>query len=325
MKRLSQLATCAAAALLVPAASGAAETFPSHPLKIVVPQGAGGPGDTNARIFAEKLGQSTGQPVYIENKPGGSTIIGAESVARSAPNGYTLLFASVTTLALNPSLFPKLSYDPLGDFAPLAMVTSQPFMLVVNAKFPADDVQGLLAQARSKPGKLTYGSSGTGTSGHVTGAFFASEAGIDIVHVPYKSAGTVQTDLMAGRIDMAFRAIDGALLAAIKANQLKVLGTTGVKRSPLLPEVATIAEQGLPRFESSVWSGFVAPGKTPKDITDSLASTLLAIAKDPAVRERVAANGGEATALGPRAFGELIREETKKWEKVIRSSGATVE
>ncbi|WP_296556130.1 tripartite tricarboxylate transporter substrate binding protein [Pigmentiphaga sp.] len=324
MKRLSELAICAAAFLLAPLAA-TADTFPSHPLKIVVPQGAGGPGDTNARIFAEKLSLSAGQPVYIENKPGGSTIIGAESVARSAPNGYTLLFASVTTLAVNPSLFSKLSYDPIGDFAPLAMVTSQPFMLVVRAAFPATSVQELIALAKTKPGTLTYGSSGSGTSGHITGAFFASEAGIDIVHVPYKSAGTVQTDLMAGRIDMAFRAIDGALLAAIKANQLKVLGTSGVQRSPLLPDVPTIAEQGLPSFESSVWSGFVAPGKTPQAITESLSSMLLAIAEDPGVRQRVAANGGEATTLGPREFGALIREETKKWQKVVRSSGATVE
>ncbi|VCU68769.1 Tripartite tricarboxylate transporter family receptor [Pigmentiphaga humi] len=324
MKRLPALVLCAAAGI-VSSPAAESQTFPEHPLKIVVPQGAGGPGDTNARIFAEKLSQASGQPVYIENKPGGSTIIGAESVARSAPNGYTLLFASVTTLAVNPSLFQKLSYDPVNDFTPLAMVTSQPFMLVTHAKFPANNVQELIALARAKPGTLNYGSSGSGTSGHITGAFFASEAGIDITHVPYKSAGTVQTDLMAGRIDLAFRAIDGALLAGIKANQLKVLGTSGTRRSPLLPDVPTIAEQGVPGFESSVWSGFVVPSKTPKAVSDALSSMLLAIAADPAVRQKVAANGGESTSLGQEAFGALIKSETVKWEKVVRSSGATVE
>ncbi len=304
-------------------AANAADTFPSHSLRVVVPQGAGGPGDTNARIFSDKLGKLLDQSIYVENKAGASTIIGAEAVAKAAPDGYTLLFASVTTLAVNPSLFSKLPYDPIKDFAPLAMVTSQPFFLIVNPSVEAKNVQELVALAKKSPGKLNYGSSGAGTSGHTTGAFFASETGIDVVHVPYKSAGAVQVDLIAGRVDMAFRAIDGSLLSSIQKGQLRVLGASGAKRSPLLPDVPTIQEQGVSGFESSVWSGFVAPKGTPKPVIDKLSAALLKVAKDPEVRERIAANGGESTALGPQQFASLIEAETMKWAKVVKSSGVT--
>ena len=307
---------------VVATAAASAADYPTRPIRLVCPQAAGGAADFVTRLFGEKLSIELGQPVVVENKVGASTMIGADFVAKSAPDGYTLLTASMTTLAINPGLFPKMPYDPVNDFAPISVMSSLPYYLVASPGLPVKNVQELIALAKSRPGKLNYSSPGTGTSPQLIGAMLADVAGIDVVHVPYKGSSTAEVDLVANRIQFAF---ESGALPAIKAGRVKALGYTGTRRSAELPDLPTIAEQGLPGFEAAVWNGLVAPAGTPPIIIERLSKAVMKIAQMPDVKERLAAYSGIAVGNTPEEFASEIKADIIKWGKVIRDTGVKVD
>ncbi|RZS80876.1 Bug family tripartite tricarboxylate transporter substrate binding protein [Pigmentiphaga kullae] len=323
MKRFAIPILFAAVAATLPAAGSAADPgYPSRPIRLINPQAAGGTSDAISRLFAEKLAIELGQPVVVENKVGASTMIGADAVAKAAPDGYTLLTASVTTLAINPSLFAKMPYDPIKDFEPVSVMAENPYYLMASPMLPANNVQELIKLAKSQPGKLNYASPGTGTSPQLVGALLASMAGIDVVHVPYKGTSTAEVDMAAGRVQFMF---SGSGLPTIKAGRAKALGYTGARRSAEMPDLPTVAEQGLPGFEAAVWNGLVAPAGTPPAIIDKLAKAIARIARMPDVQERMASYSAVAVGNTPGEFAALIRRDTQKWGDIVRKTGVRLD
>ena len=263
-----------------------------------------------------------GQPVVVENRAGASTMIGAEIVARAPADGYTLLMGSVTTLSINPSLFPKIAYDPQRDFAPITVVSSVPMFLIATPGLGVNTLQELIARAKAQPGKLNYSSPGQGTSPHLAGALFAAMAGINTVHVPYKGAAAGTQDVIAGQIQFSF---EGGALPYIRAGKVKALGVSSPRRTAAMPELPTLAEQGLTGFEAFVWNGLVAPTGTPRAVIERLHSDITALLRQPDVKERLARLAGDAVGNTPDEFAALIRSETSKWAKVIRDTGTKIE
>jgi tripartite-type tricarboxylate transporter receptor subunit TctC len=301
-------------------ALGAAHAaYPEKPVRFIVPYPPGGIADNFARQLAERLGERLKQPVVLDNRPGGSLIIGTDAAAKSPPDGYTILLASVSGLAINAGAFKQLPYDPVNDFAPISLGFYTPLYLVVSPDLPVKNLRELIALAKSKPGTLTFASLGRGSSLHLAGELFRTMAGIDIVHVPYKGTTTALPDLMAGRVNMIFDG--GAMFGQAQAGKVRLLATTGAQRLESLPDLPTMAEAGVPGYEVVIWFGLVAPAGTPRPIVDRLAAEIAGIAKQPSFKQRFAGTGIEPVSNTPEAFAELIRRDTVKWTKVLRDAG----
>lgn len=311
------LATLAGAAPALRAAD-----FPSKPLTLLVPFAPGGPTDAMARLLAAELKSSLGQPVVVDNKGGAGGNLGAEAVARAEADGHTLLFGTSGPLAINQFLYGKLGYDPQTSFAPIIQVGYLPNVLIVNAAKPIRDLRDLIAQAKAKPGALSFASSGNGASSHLAGVMFNRAAGTDINHVPYKGTGPALNDLLAGQIDMAFTDVLTAQ-PHVKSGKLRALGVTTLQRSAALPGVATLAEQGLAGFDVSVFFGVVAPAGTPAPVVTRLNAAFAEVLRRPRVREGLAAQGLEPPpALTAAQLASYMRSESAKWKDVVKASGA---
>jgi len=310
--------------LLACAAAAFAQPFPSKPIRIVVPFPAGGTTDVLARAAAQKLSDSLGQPAVVDNRPGAGGNIGAELVAKSPPDGYTLLMGTVGTHAINPALYPKMPYDHIRDFAPVILVAGVPNVLVVNPALPVNSVQELVAYARANPGKLNFASSGSGTSIHLSGELFKTAAGLSMTHVPYKGSAPALMDLIGGQVQLMFDNLPSAL-PQIRAGKLKALAVTSRERAPALPDVPTIAESGFPGFEASSWFGLLAPAGTPPPVIATINAEVAKWLASPDAKEKLLAQGANAAGGTPEDFARHITAETAKWQKVVKESGAKVD
>ncbi|NDG38603.1 MAG: tripartite tricarboxylate transporter substrate binding protein [Betaproteobacteria bacterium] len=318
LSRVFALGICVAGLSVAPAAL--AQGYPTKPVRVVVPYPPGGVGDTTMRAIAQQLSESLGQPFVIDNKPGASQMIGADAVAKAAPDGYTLFLGSVTSLAINISSQKKMPYDPVKDFAPVSMLYFSPMYLVVNPAVPAQSVKELVALAKAQPGKLSFASIGQGGSIHLAGEMFKSMAGVDITHIPYKGSAPALTDIIGGQVSLMFDAGVSAL-PQVRAGKLRALAITTAKRVDSTPELPTVAEAGgLPNYEATLWFGLVAPAATPRDIVNRLSQELAKILRQPALQARFANLGVEFSASSPEEFATYIRAETLKWGKVFRDA-----
>ena len=313
------------AALLAAPGLASAQAWPSKPVHLVVPYAPGGPVDISARLVAAKLQGALGQPVVVENKPGAGGNIGADYVAKSAPDGHTLVMGAIATHAINPALYPKLPYDPVRDFRHIALVVQVPNVLVLNNDVPARSVRELIDFARKNPGKLDFASGSTGSTGHLAGELFKQMTGTYMVHIPYKGAAPAVVDLMAGRVHLMFDNLASAL-PNIKAGKVRALAVTTARRSQFVPELPTLAESGLPGFDLTTWWGVMAPAATPQPVVDRLAAETAKALSAPDVRERLAAMGSEPpTARSPAQFSAFVANELKVYAGLVKRSGATVE
>ena len=305
------------------AAPALAQSYPAKPVRIVVPYPPGGPNDIVARTVGQKLSEQLGQPVIVDNKPGASGNIGAESVAKSPADGYTLLLLT-TGHTINPSLYPKLGYDLEKDLAPVTQLTAGPMVVVANPSLPAKNIKELISLAKAKPGSLNFGSAGNGSSTHLAPELFSSMAGIKMNHIPYKGSAPALTDLMAGQIQVAFDFMISAM-PHVKSGKIKALAVTSTTRSPAAPDLPTVAESGVPGFEVIGWNGLVVPARTPKDAVAKLNAELKKALDQPDTKERFAAQGFSATWTTPEKFGAYIESEHAKWAKVVKDSGAKID
>ena len=294
------------------------------PVRFVVGFTPGGPSDILARALAEKLGAPLGQPVVVENRPGAGGNVAAEVVAKSAPDGNTWLLGNNSILATNQALYSHLSYDPVKDFAPVALVAIQPNILVVHPSLPAHSVRELIAYAKSQPGKLNYASSGAGAAAHLAGELFKAMAGVDMVHVPYKGAQPALTDVIAGQCQLMF-ATSASVIPYIKAGRLRALAVTTAKRSPSVPDLPTIAESGVPGFEAITWHGVVVPRATPAATVERLNRAINTALAQPDLHDRLQHLGAETSVGSPHDFAAYIAREIPKWTQVVRDSGARAE
>jgi tripartite-type tricarboxylate transporter receptor subunit TctC len=317
------LATLLACAATLPAhAQSPAKTaagYPAKPVHLIVPFPAGGATDILARAVADKLGPRLGQTIVVDNKPGAAANIGAEAAAKSAPDGYTLLMGSVASHSIALSYYRTLGYDIRRDLVPISMVGYVTNVLVVTPSLPVHSVRELIAYARANPGKLNFASSGTGGLIHLTGEMFKHAAGIDIVHVPYKGTSLFMPDLMDGRVSMSLDTLP-PYMSQIKAGKVRAIAVTTAQRSPAMPELPTVAESGLPGFESVAIYGLFAPTGTPKEIIDLLNRETIAVMKLPDLKEKLAVQGIEAASSTPEALGGIVRNEVAKWAKVIKDA-----
>jgi tripartite-type tricarboxylate transporter receptor subunit TctC len=309
------LILCAAAPLAF------AQAWPAKPIHFVVPYPAGGPVDSVARLLGQKVGERLQQPVIVENKPGAGGNIGADSVAKSLADGYTILMGAVATHAINPTLYASIPYDAAKDFAPITQVASTPNVLVVHPSLPAHSVAELVAYARKNPGKLNFGSGSSGSAGHLAGELMKSMAGIDMTHVPYKGAAPAMQDLVAGRLDLMFDNLASAQ-GQIRAGTVRALAVTTAKRSTLAPDIPTIGESGLPGFDISTWFGVFAPAATPAPIVSRLHDEFAAALASPDVREKMLALGAEPVSSTPKEFAAYIESEARKYARLVKASGA---
>jgi tripartite-type tricarboxylate transporter receptor subunit TctC len=304
------------------AMQAAAQSYPSKPVRFVVPYAAGGATDLIARTIGEKLSASLGQPFVIDNRPGAATLLGAQLVAKAEPDGYTLLMATSTTLAINASLYSKLPYDPVKDFAPISLAIQHPFVLLVDPKLPVQSVKELVALAKAKPGQLAYASGGSGSFPHLAMAMFQSMVGIDVIHVPYKGSAPALTDLMGGQIAMMF---DNTALNYVKGGKIRALAVTTKDRLSVMPDVPTLAEAGVPGYELAAWQGVIATAGTPRPIVDKLNGEIVKLLQLPDVRSRLTADGGQIITSTPDQFAAYIKTEIGRFAKVVKDSGAKVE
>jgi tripartite-type tricarboxylate transporter receptor subunit TctC len=297
--------------------ASAAQSYPHKPVRLIVPFGPGGPGDAIGRMLSKKLTESLGQSVVVDNRSGATTIVGTQIASESPPDGYTLLLIS-TTHAVNPSLFKKLPYDPIKDFTPVTLITATPFMLVVHPSVAANSVAEFVALARSKPGQLNYGSSGNGSSIHLTTELLKTAAKIEMTHVPYKGSGPAFIDLMGGQIQVLFSSTVSSL-PHVKSGKVRGLAITSLKRAPSLPAMPTVAES-YPGFESSSWFGMLVPAKTPKPILDRLLADTRSALKSPEVNQALVSQGAEPGGNSPAEFAAYFQAEIKKWGRVIAAA-----
>ena len=315
----------AAAALVFAFSSfcACAQNYPSHPVKVIVPYAVGGSADVYGRVLAAKLSEAMGQAFVIENRPGGGAVIGTDAVAKSAPDGYTVLIMS-NTHTVNETLIPKKPYDLMRDLAPVTGINSQDLLLVAPAKIKANNLREFIAFAKANPGKLNYASSGPGTPYHMAGELFKAMAGIDVVHVPHKGSAEARTSVLAGNVQMMFDAIT-TMAPLAQAGKVRAIATSGKTRSSITPDVPTLSEAGLPGYDAVIWLGVMAPQGTPKPIIDALNSDIEKIANSPDVKEAWAKQGAVPMRMNAEEFGKFLEQDIQKWSKVVKFSGAKVD
>jgi tripartite-type tricarboxylate transporter receptor subunit TctC len=299
-----------------------AQSWSAKPVRVVVPLGAGGFADVPARILAPRLSAQLGASFVVENRPGAGSTIGADLVAKSEPDGHNLLFTA-TPHVISAWLYKKLNYDSLQSFAPVALIASGPYVLVVHPELPANSVRELLAAAKAQPGKIDYASSGNGSAQHLVTALFASMAGIDLNHVPYKGSGQAMQDLLGGRVKVNLAGVPN-VINHVRAGRLRALGVTTTQRWPDLPEVPTIAESGVPGYEATLWLCMLAPSGTPDAVVQRLSAEIGKALQDAEVLKQLRSAGIVPSYLGPQAFGAFMRAEHEKWGRVVRETGATI-
>jgi tripartite-type tricarboxylate transporter receptor subunit TctC len=307
-------------ALLAPnAAAAAAPSYPSKPIRLIVPFPPGGGTDIVARLIQERFSQAIGQQVIIDNRPGASGILGSELTAKAAPDGYVLGMGTSNTLAANPNMFPKLSYDPRQDFALVTQIATQPNLLAVHPSLPVRDLKSLLALARQRPGQLNYASSGNGSSHHMSGELLKLMGQVNLVHVPYKGTGTAIVDTMGGHVELVFSGT-AALMSHVKAGKLRPIGVTSAKRVASLPDIPTIAEGGLPGYEITAWHGMMAPAGTPAAIVNRLSEAVSGVLAQEEIRSRFAVLGAEPVGSTPEAFTRFLQADIERLGKLIRAA-----
>lgn len=311
-------------AALVPAPVWAQAEYPTRPIKIIVGFPPGQATDVIARLLAEKLSTVFGQPVIVDNKPGQGGSIGAAAAAKAPPDGYTLLISATAPLATNPNLYKDLPYEPVRDFAPITLIANLPFVLVARPDLPANNVRELIALAKAKSGKLTYASSGNGSTSHLSMEMLKAATGIELQHVPYKGSVQAFTDVISGQVDVVF---DTAVYALpmVRSGRVKLLAVAGGKRSSLMPETPTVAEQGAPGYDSGAWLGMLFPSGTPRAIVNRLNAELIKIVRTPEVTERLSKLGAEPLSSTPEEFAAHIKSELRKWGKAVTDSGVKIE
>jgi tripartite-type tricarboxylate transporter receptor subunit TctC len=296
------------------------QAYPSRPVKIIVPYGVGGSADVYARFLGAKLQEALGQSFVVENRPGGGSIVGTDVVAKSDPDGYTLLMMS-NTHTVNETLIPNKPFDLMRDFAPITGVSYSDLLMVVHPSVPASSVREFIALAKSKPGALNYASSGNGTPYHMAGELFKAMAGVDIVHVPHKGSDQARTAVMGGQVQMMFDAVP-TMAAQAKAGKVKALGTTGMKRSSVTPDLPTLDEAGVKGYESGLWLGLMAPAKTPRPVLEKLNAEVNKLLDSADVKQTMAKQGATTMGMSIGQFDKFLREEIVKWGKIVKISGA---
>ena len=312
---------CALALALVGVSTGVfAQGWPSKPVKFIVPFPPGGGADATARIVVQELSKALGQQLVIENRGGGGGTIGVAAGMKSTPDGYTLFLGATGAMAISPTLVPELPYDPTRDMAPVSKLAISPLLLAVPVSSSIRSLQDLIATARAKPGSLSYATAGNGTAHHLAGELLKQMAGIDMTHVPYKGSGPAATDTLAGQVQVGFLDTSSSL-ALVRSGKLRSLGTTGEKRTALAPDIATLAESGLPGFDASGWFIMGAPAGVPRDIITRLNAETVRVLSIPEVRERMLASGNEPISSSPEELGAFIRDQIVKWAKVIKAAG----
>lgn len=320
IKTLAAFVFAAAIAALNPPAAFAADSYPSHPIRLIVAYPAGGSTDTAARLLADRLGKALKQTVVVENRPGAGGVIGASSVVKAAPDGYTLLFAASPELSIAGITTPNLPYDPNRDFSPITLVGQVPFILVANNDFPANNVQELIAYAKAHPGKVNFSSFGTNTSNHLGGELFNLEAGIKMTHVPYRGSSPSLTDLMGGQVQVTFDTVT-AVFPLIKSGKVKALAIATAERSPLAPDLPTVAASGVPGYIGGTWFGLLAPAGTPPDVIQTLSSATRAILESDDIQQQFASRGIQPEPGTPDDFHRFLAAEIAKWKDAAQKIG----
>jgi tripartite-type tricarboxylate transporter receptor subunit TctC len=312
-----------ALSLAFAAATTWAQSYPTRAVRIVVPFAVGGSADIYGRFLAAKLSEATGQPFVIENRPGGGAVVGTDAVAKSAPDGYTVLIMS-NTHTVNETLIPKKPYDLMRDLAPVSGINSQDLLLVAAPGVKANNLREFIALAKAQPGKLNYASSGPGTPYHMAGELFKYMAGVDIVHVPHKGSDQARTAVLGGQVDMMFDAIS-TIVSHVHAGKLKGLATTGKMRSAVTPEIPTAAEAGVPGYEATIWLGLMAPAATPRPVLERLSAEVNKVINAPDVKENWGKQGAVPMGMSPDEFGKFVREDVTKWAKLVKDTGMKVD
>lgn len=318
------MAGVALVATVLGAQSGHAQSWPAKPIRIVVPYAPGGPFDEVARVLSQRLNEAWGQPVLVENRSGAGGSIAAEFVARSAPDGYTLLHGNAGPLTINPNLMRKVGYDPVRDFAPVSLLLTSAMVLVVHPSLPVRSVADLVRLARAHPGELNYASAGVGNLQHLGMESLQSRAGIRMNHVPYKGGAPAMLDLVAGQVSLMFDNIPTAI-AQVRSGKVRALGVAQAKRTPAAPEIPTIAEAGFPGFEVTSWQGFLAPAGTPAAVVNRLNAEILRVLAIPDVRDRLTAQGIEIVTSTPQELAAIIKRDAEVWAKVVKATGAKLD
>jgi len=320
--RVEQTLLCSALILGVAVSHAQSETgYPSKPIRMIVPSAPGSGPDIMARAIGQKLTEALGQAIVIDDKPGAGGIIGSEAAAKAPPDGYTLIMSNAGAHTVNPSLYAKLPYDPVKDFAPVTLVALAPNILIVHPTLPVRNVKELIALAKAKPGELTFGSGGNGSTAHLSGEMFKTMAGINIVHIPFKGSPAAVIGVIAGQIALAIPNIPPAL-PHVRSGKLKALAVTTAKRAAGVPDLPTVAESGLPGYEATAWFGVLAPAATPPQIIARLNAAIVKIAHAREMQDRLTAEGADAVGNTPEQFAQIIKNDIAKWAKVVKASGA---
>jgi tripartite-type tricarboxylate transporter receptor subunit TctC len=322
--RIWKIFAGAVAAFILASAPASAQTYPTRAITLVIPFAPGGSTTIVGRGIADKMSELLGEKIVVDNRPGAGGTVGTKAVAKSAPDGYTLVLGYTGTLAIGPSLYKNVGYDPRKDFAPIGLIGNAPNSLVVHPSFPANTIGELIAYAKANPGKVNFGSAGAGTVSHITGEYFAASAGIKLVHIPYKGTGPALTDLLGGHIPMAFAPIP-ASHPNVSAGKLRALAVTSTIRSSLLPDVPTISESALPGFDASLYYGLAAPAGTPRPIIDKLNQALRDALASDEVKRQLTQDGTEITPGTPEDYAAFIDKDEKKWSELVKASGVEQE